>query len=149
VFAKGWLSELSYTELVSEVKSQSIGYKWGKKLIDVSIDHVIDLADKVLGYDCMLIVGAIADVIDGMHGHSDDISTNLRTLQKAIKYGLSKPLSIWLYENKFADRELCKHLTGELERQGVDPFNFKYDLLDNDAQAVKAILTQYPSYFSK
>ena len=145
--ATKWIKENSYHELVSELANQEATYLWGKRNITIKIDNVIELTDKILGYDCMLIVGAIADVVEGIHGESD-VTETLRNLQKCIKYGLNQPLTIWLYEKGFVDRELCKEICFSLTKMGINPQKFNYDILETHQNVVQDVLSRYPSYFS-
>jgi len=146
-FAKNWINHMSYHELASDLINQGAGYRWGKSHRKITIDNAIELADHILGYDCMLIIGAIADVIEGIHGEVK-VCRTLRDLQKAVKYGLKNPLSIWLYEKGLSDRELCKELSASLLKEGVDKDTFKINTLEQHSDLVKTIINKYPSYFS-
>ncbi len=148
IAACAWINQHAYYEIVTNLDEHDIGYQWGKSHRKVTIDNIIELTDQVLGYDCMLIIGAIADIVDGTQGDSE-ISDKLRRLQKSIKYGLSQPLSIWLYENGLSDRELCKELCQTLVDSGIDPKSFKQNILETNKELVLSILEKYPSYFSR
>jgi POLQ-like helicase len=64
--------------------------------------HIVDACDGELAFDGMLILGAIAEVLETNFKLSGTtIANSVRMLQKRIKYGLPNSLSVRLYELGF------------------------------------------------
>ncbi|UXN06206.1 DEAD/DEAH box helicase [Bartonella sp. HY761] len=147
-FAKKWISGSSYADLYDYLVQSCAYYQAGSQKRTIQMDHVVDLADNALSFDCMLNIGAIADVAEGK-GLSDNILDSLRSLQTRLKFGLSNSLEIWLYSRGYVDREVCKKLALRLHNEGVDLEVFDFGILYTHKQALNDCLSTFPTYFSR
>ncbi len=111
-----------------------------------TIIHVVDICEGGLGFDGMLIVGAVADNFETIRPGETDVPDLLRQLQKQIRYGLPSDNTIRFYEMGFADRAIALSLSDQVpvgrDRQGTI---FR---LRQHAERVTEILSSYPSYFT-
>jgi POLQ-like helicase len=147
-FSKAWINGMSYCDLLAFFNEKEVFIQTPKKQRDVKIDNVIDLADKFLGFDVMLLVGALADVLEGK-GFDGQIVEGIRFLQSRLKLGMSSKLELWLYSKGYVDRELCKALALKLKESGVPTDDFRFDVLEIFSTEIEGVLSAYPSYFLK
>jgi hypothetical protein len=75
-----------------------------------TIIHVVDICEGGLGFDGMLIVGAVADNFETIRPGETNVPSLLRLLQKQIRYGLPSDNPIRFYEMGFADRAIAQSL---------------------------------------
>ncbi|HMH14331.1 MAG TPA: hypothetical protein VK578_14610 [Edaphobacter sp.] len=74
------------------------------------MDDLVNLCENVIAYDSTLIVAAISEMLGAVSGADAASATQslLAQLLKRMKYGLSHPDEIVLYELGFADRIAVK-----------------------------------------
>jgi hypothetical protein len=147
--AKLWISGSSYAALYDHLVQSNAYYQAGTQQRDITMENVVDLADRAFSFDSMLYIGAVADVAEGK-GLGDDVLQFLRVLQTRLKLGLSNSLEIWLYSRGYVDREVCKKLAIALHGEGVDFNNvFDFRILDTHKDVVAACLVEFPTYFNR
>ncbi|HEJ1327454.1 DEAD/DEAH box helicase [Pseudomonas aeruginosa] len=142
-----WVSGKSYHELLSHASSQKTMVRAGTQRRKISLDHVIDLT-AIFSYEAMLIIGAVADVMEGQ-GFDEAYTSYARYLQDCLKMGLSEPFEMWLYGKGYADREVCKFIASQVDRKHV-PDYMLLDFLSSDAakESIVAAVADLPSVFS-
>lgn len=143
-----WISGASYSEIFNFMDKQKIKYQAGTQSRKVNMDQVVKYTDNTLGYDAMLIVGALADLCNGKY-ENEDLEENLKHLQNSLKLGLSDNFELWLYSKGYVDREICKQLTKTFISAEVNINNFKNNVLTENSELVHKELAKFPTYFTQ
>jgi hypothetical protein len=109
-------------------------------------NDIVDFFERALGFECGLILAAVAQFLFGENGIDDEKAAALTLFQKALKYGLPDVQSISCYEDGFVDRVVAQHLCQAVRGKGyVD--NFFEPALEMHRDIVETVLKNYPSYF--
>ncbi|PSW39697.1 hypothetical protein CTM70_14695 [Photobacterium phosphoreum] len=143
-----WISGASYCEIFNFMSKNKIKYQAGTQPRKVSMDQVVKYTDNTLGYDAMLIVGALADLCNGKYDNAD-LEEKLKHLQNSLKLGLSESFELWLYSKGYVDREICKQLAKTFISAGVNVDNFQNNVLLENAELVEKELANFPTYFTQ
>jgi POLQ-like helicase len=143
-----WISGQPFNLILRDLKVQEARLIWGTKFREFTIEHVVDMCEYGLAFDASLLLGAVTELVayiapDGSH----QLIERLNLLQKMLKYGLSSPGAIVLYELGFSDRPLVAQLSLALNLLN-EPRRDVVRRLTQRSDAVNAILENYPSYFS-
>lgn len=141
-----WVAGQSYRELHEYVKSSKGYYQAGKQKRTITIDNIIEFCDKFLGYEAMLYVGGVADILEAK-GILEVCITNFRLLQSRLKYGLGSDFEIGLYTEKYPDREVVKVISAELYK--ISSGAPDQELINNNQHLIASVLTRFPSFFSR
>ena len=142
-----WLQGAAYPILFEHSKEQNGTKPWGdKKRRKITEDEIIDFCETTLGFDCALILAAIAQFLFGENIMSDERAAALNLFQKALKYGMPDSLSISCYEYGFADRVVAQHIRDALRGEGFTGPFFAPAITLYRSQIVE-IISHYPSYF--
>lgn len=145
--AMRWVQGLPYSDLFTHSNSEEGTKAWGEKqrrrLTD---DDIVVFCESVLGFECSLILAAVAQFLFGDRDVNDDSAAALTLFQKSLKYGLSDWLLISCYEYGFSDRVLVQHLCGVLRAEGLEG-KFSASTVDAYREQIKLVLAEYPSYF--
>jgi POLQ-like helicase len=143
-----WLGESSYYDIYEYLTNENISYLAGSQKRKITLEHVIEFSDGALGYDLVLIYGALADICEGKYG-SEVLVEKIHLLQSSMKVGISTNLGLWLYSKGYSDREVCKQLVNTLNLAGVSSDKFSYTVLQEYSKTVKENLERLPSYFKE
>lgn len=145
--ARLWIQGNSYNTLF-EVSSAIRGTKpWGsKQRRRLTDEDLIGFCESTLGFDCCLILAAVAQFLFRDANVSDTTAAPLALFQKSLKYGLPDGLSISSYEYGFADRVVAQHLCSDVCAEGFTG-HFFAPALRSHPKLIEAVLEQYPSYF--
>jgi len=143
-----WISGASYSEIFNFMDKKKIKYQAGSQSRKVNMDQVVKYTDNTLGYDAMLIVGALADLCEGKYNNVD-FEEKLKHLQNSLKLGLSDNFELWLYSKGYVDREVCKQLAKTFISAGVNVDNFQNNVLLENAELVQRELAEFPTYFTQ
>ncbi|ROM33618.1 hypothetical protein BK648_22770 [Pseudomonas poae] len=141
-----WIAGQSYKELLEYVKYSKGSYQAGKQKRTVTIDNIIEFCDKFLGYEAMLYVGGVADILEAK-GMFEECVINFRELQSRLKYGLSSDFEIGLYSGNYPDREVVKIIAAELNK--VSSAKLNQETINDNQPLIASVLTRFPSYFSR
>ncbi|MNR48096.1 hypothetical protein D3C85_1672900 [compost metagenome] len=95
----------------------------------------------------MLIIGAVGDIVEGK-ALNETLLNHARLLQNQLKLGLSDEFKIWIHGQGFADREVCKFISLQLESVRENKNIIDYNILKNNKQLLKEALSKLPSAFS-
>ncbi len=144
--ARQWISGKSYIGILNRAKE--LGYKFlaGSQQRELTIENILDICDASLGYDLMLVIGAVADLIEGheiVSKHADII----RKLQRSLKLGLPTNIEHWLYSEGLTDRAICSDLKNQLIESGYDINKFNHSLFEDMRHIIEPTLDNYPSNF--
>lgn len=141
-----WLKQVSYKDINKFLVDKGVVYLAGSQRRKIAIEHVTEFTDGALGYDSVLVYGALADICEGKY-ESLALVEQIHYLQSALKVGVSSKLGLWLYSKGYVDREVCKSLVELLTEEGEDADNFKYSILNKYKDNIQQHLTRFPSYF--
>ncbi len=146
--AKLWISGVSYHELFNFMVKNKFFCLAKSQKRKINMDHVLEFTDNMLGFDGMLFIGALADLLEG-RGFSEELIEKVRLLQSKLKFGLYSKLEIWLYHKGYVDREICKLISQKLVEHGVDLNRFDFNILDLFKAEINHTLAAFPSYFTR
>lgn len=141
-----WLQGKPYQQLFQHSETEKGTKPWGKQRRSLTENDIIDFCDRTLGFECSLILAAVAQFLFGEKGLLEESTAALPLFQKALKYGLPNLPTISCYEHGFADRILAQRLCDALRAEGFSENNFKPALKSHRTQ-IKTVLNDYPSYF--
>jgi len=145
--AMGWIHSQSYDDLFRVASKADVRIIARTQRRRIKVDSIIDICDNGLSYDGTLIIGAIAEIIEIVRPEdSGETVVRLLELQKRLKYGLSTPISIALYELGFSDRVISMDLASILGNISLDRKSIIRFIKGNE-QEVRELLEKYPSYF--
>lgn len=145
--ATQWLQGSPYLMLFAHSSAEGGSRPWGaekrRRLVE---DDIVDFCESTLGFECSLVLAAVAQFLFGEHGIDDERSAALTLFQKALKYGLPDWPSISCYEFGFSDRVVAQHLCDAARAEGFSGKLFAL-ALKLHRERIEAALKDYPSYF--
>ena len=141
-----WVLGKSYHELLNHAISKKALVRAGEQRRKISLDHIIELT-ATFSYEAMLIIGAVADVMEGQ-GFDETYILHTRFLQDCLKMGLSDPFEMWLFGKGFADREVCKLIASRVDRENISDHQL-LDFVNTDIakERILAAIDGLPSAF--
>lgn len=147
--AHGWISGKPFGDLLKIILKRKAKMIWGTRRREFKIDHVVDVCEGTLAYDCALVVGAVTEFIETLdQDGTGDLINHLQLFQKRLKYGLPTEATIALYELGFSDRVIAQDLAASLNLAATQ----KKDLvkaLKRDRDGANAVMEKYPRYFQE
>ena len=121
-------------------------YGTEKKTRNAKMHDMVELCDKILGYESSLLIAGVGENVDALNvDGAADCVLNLGTLQKEVKYGISDIDAIAMYEMGFADRVVGQALGPVIASAAGRTVRGR---LRNSADAVRRTLEQFPRYFT-
>lgn len=145
--AKLWCKGESYHVIFKQAVTDNIKVQAKSKSLRITQEHIVDFCS-ALSYDGMLIVGSLADIVEGK-SLNDSILVNARALQNQLKLGLSDEFQQWLYGQGYADREVSKYIANGLQKVKTEKNVIDYKILKNNPETLKSVLSQLPTVFSE
>jgi len=145
--AKQWINGQSYIDILKLANERGYKFTAGAQERVLNIDNILDICDGALGYDVMLIIGAIADLIENLQ-NLDEQADVVRSLQRSLKLGLSTSVEHWLYSKGLADRVVCSYLNDKVEWMG-DEEKIGDAFFDECRGYIEPALDQFPSIFKQ
>lgn len=145
--AKNWCKGDSYFALLSHAQVNGFTVRAKSKKYQITQEHVVSFCS-ALAYDGMLLVGAIADIVEGK-GMDESLADKVRGLQNQLKFGLSDELHLWIYNKGYADREVSKHIAKVLGKMVVGKNVIDYQILNNNPELLAEALSSLPTVFSE
>ena len=143
----GWIHGQSYDDLFRVASEADVRIIARTQRRYINVDSIIDICDNGLSYEGTLIIGAIIEIIEFLRPEdSGETVVRLLELQKRLKYGLSTPISIALYELGFSDRVISMDLASILKDTPLDRRSIIRFIKRNE-QKVRELIEKYPSYF--
>ena len=112
----------------------------------VTDDEIVDFCESRLGFECSLVLAAVAQFLFGENSVSDEGAAALTLFQKSLKYGLPDWPSISCYEHGFSDRVLAQRLCDAARAEGFTG-QFFAPALEAHRDRIEVVLADYPSYF--
>ena len=142
-----WISGASYSEIFIFMDKKKIRYQAGTQSRKVTMDQIVKYTDNTLGYDAMLIVGALADLCNGKYDN-EDLEKELKHLQNSLKLGLSERFELLLHSKGYVDREICKLLSKTFHECGIEINDFDNNILKENRELLSRAISDMPTYFS-
>ncbi|WP_182812691.1 DEAD/DEAH box helicase [Bacillus sp. ME78] len=146
--AEQWIQGVTFGDLYNYIADNDMRLVSKVQQRQLKIEHVIDICEQAIAYEGTLVLGAIIEIIDFIYQEKhEELTNNLRKLQKRMKYGLSSAKAVAIYELGFADRvvtiELCSIMkeTSSFKRALIKEF------IRSEVE-VRLLLCKYPSYFT-
>lgn len=147
LISNAWIQGKSYESILDSLKESDCFVQSKTKRAAIKLNHLIDYFDNALAYESVLIVGAVADMLE-LSYKDEQTAGRVRDLQTSLKMGLPNSLSKWFYQNGIIDREICKRIANELQTQGISPDETNPRRLRHHSQLINSILSEFPSYFA-
>ena len=144
--ANRWLQGLPYAELFQHAAAEKGTKPWGSKRRRLTDDDILDFCESTLGFQCSLILAAVAQFLFGENALQSDEAKALTLFQKALKYGLPDWLAISCLESGFADRMIAQRLGDAVRVDGYFGEFFAAALVSHRI-TIEATLRAYPTYF--
>jgi POLQ-like helicase len=145
--AKQWINGQSYVDILKEANERGYKFTAGTQERVLNIDNILDICDGALGYDVMLVIGAIADLMENLQNLVEQAEI-VRSLQRSMKLGLSMNVEHWLYSKGLADRIVCSHLNNLIVENG-DENNIGDGFFELAKAYIEPALGEFPSIFKK
>lgn len=145
--AKQWINGQSYIDILKKANKRGYKFTAGTQERFLNIDNILDICDGALGYDVMLVIGAIADLMENLQNLVEQ-SEIVRSLQRSMKLGLSTNVEHWLYSKGLADRMLCSHIDNLIVYNG-DENNIGDGFFEHARAYIEPALDHFPSIFKK
>ncbi|HDR3523501.1 TPA: DEAD/DEAH box helicase [Bacillus pacificus] len=148
--AIAWIHGRAYFILLDILKDKDIRMKTKKQRREYRIDHIVEICDNALSYEGMLLIGAVAELVESLITDQNIyLVENLKKLQKRMKYGVPNSLNILFYELGFADRIISRDLSGVLRDQSPPTNKRKLkSLIQSYEKDFRKQLIKYPSYYT-
>lgn len=145
--AMRWVQGAPYMTLFAHSEAEKGSKPWGaQKRRRLTDDEIVDFCESTLGFECSLVLAAVAQFLFAERGISDDGSAALTLFQKSLKYGLPDWPSISSYELGFSDRVLAQRLRDVTQADGFEG-EFFASALESHQDQIEGLLADYPSYF--
>lgn len=144
---ESWVSGHSYNTILESASNLGGMIKTKRGSTALKMKHVIELVDNALGYESVLIVGALADIIEATC-NDQETAEKIRELQASLKCGLYTPVERWFFNNGINDREICKRISTYLHLNGVNLHKLRIRALRRFTDDIKSILSAFPSVFA-
>lgn len=146
-FADMWLQGRPYKAIYAHADKEKGSKPWGdtrrRKLTE---DEIMSFCENTLGFDCALVLAAVAQFLFGENSMNSEGATALTVFQKSLKYGLPNEQTISCYESGFADRAIAQKLCSVIRVDGFQGRLFSTAIVAHRGQ-IQDALQDYPSYF--
>jgi superfamily II DNA/RNA helicase len=143
----GWIYGRSFVDLHNIIRTNETKMIRGTQRREFKIDHVVELCEGNLAYDCSLVIGALCEFVSTQdHDRTEDLINHLQLFQKRLKYGLPTETDIALYELGFSDRVISQDLTSNLNLTATKKTSLIKAMQQNRDDAME-IIDKYPAYF--
>ena len=142
-----WLEGCPYKGIFAHAAGKSGSKPWGetqrRKLTE---DEIMSFCENTLGFDCALVLAAVAQFLFGENSISIEGASALSVFQKSLKYGLPDEQTISCYERGFSDRAIAQHLCNVVRGDGFQG-RFFSAAIDTHRDRINSSLQNFPSYF--
>ncbi|WP_166422487.1 DEAD/DEAH box helicase [Paraglaciecola sp. 20A4] len=145
--AKQWLAGDSYIDILNQANEREYQFIAGSQQRALTIDNILNVCDSALGYDVMLVIGAIADLMESqerLKAHSEQV----RNLQRSLKLGLKSDVEHLLYAKGLSDRYVCRYIGNLIMLTGGDK-TIGESFFEDARAYLEPALQQFPSVFAK
>ncbi|HUB90664.1 MAG TPA: hypothetical protein VMA74_13145 [Dyella sp.] len=142
-----WIRGHAYSEIFTLSRSMEGSKPWGsERRRKLSEDDIVDFCESTLGFDCALVLAAVAQFLLGDRFLANETTSSIALFQKSLKYGLPDRLTVSCYEFGFSDRVVVQSLCREVRIDGFEGDSFPIAATIH-LDRVRQALVSYPSYF--
>ncbi|MED4013778.1 DEAD/DEAH box helicase [Priestia aryabhattai] len=147
-----WINGESFIQLSNLLKEKDVRIKNKKRRSRFKIEQVIEVCENTFGYEMMLFIGGVAEVIETKKNndiYTENTIESLRKLQKKLKYGLPDLSSVILYELGFSDRVVALDLRSTLKLENSNLLRKNLiKRIKEEEDLIRQALKKYPVYFT-
>jgi len=143
---KQWILGQSFKNLFSIIINERISIK--RK---ATLDSTVDICENRFGFEGSFIIGSCAEIIELLDINETDTISELRLLQKMVKYGLPSKSSIIIYELGLIDRKLSIDIAEIIKNplKSISRKKIIRAIIDNKDKVSLYIKENMPAYFDK
>lgn len=141
-----WLSGDSFMSILES----AIAMDRGEGRRSLTIGNIVDLCEGGFSYDISTLLGTLAELLALIlpEEQLQNVILRISTIQKAVKYGIPRPLESTVYELGFADRNLSIEIATIIDNPDFPVFrNEAIDSIRNSVEIREIIESRYPEYF--
>jgi len=141
-----WISGSPYFEILNFIIKSKTKMISGTQKRDFKIEHIIEVFEKAISFDAMLIMNAISEfILIEDDDTRKDFTNRINLFQKKLKYGINTVTAISAYELGFSDRIICQSIAKEFgdDKRRSELIN----TLKINREDVINLLKEFPSYF--
>jgi POLQ-like helicase len=142
-----WIRGENFQQILEAWKASGGRIRWGEKTRQATMDDIVSLCENAIAYESTLIVAAVSEMLSAVSGLEDisAIQSSLAQLLKRLKYGMSDPDDIALYELGFADRIAASRIRAALSGEPDAALRARL----RESHEVTNILATLPRYFKE
>jgi superfamily II DNA/RNA helicase len=142
-----WISGVNFQQILTAWVANGGRIRWGKKTRATTMEDIVHLCENVIAYESILILAAVNEMLATVVGEetASPVQGTLAHLLKQMKYGLSHPDEIALYELGFSDRIAAHRIRLMLPEQPDDSIRSRL----RDSAGLNGALATLPRYFQQ
>ncbi len=142
-----WISGANFQKILASWVAGGGRMRWGTKTRDTTMEDMVHLCENVIAYESTLVLAAASEMLLIIAGEEATALAQrlLAQLLKRMKYGLSHPDEIALYELGFSDRIAAHRIRLALPEQSTDPIRSRL----RGSAGLSAVLDSLPRYFRR
>lgn len=142
---KLWMAGESYRGIYDYCLKESIQVVSRGNVRNLNIDEVVDICEKVFGYDNLLPLNAISVFLS--NEDNLDFEELFRNFAKRMRYGLPDLLSVMVFELGFSDRNLAQLISSTLPNV-IRSKTLLRQAVNRNKATIQDSLGEYPAYFT-
>ena len=143
---RSWIRGDNFEAIMETWHDNDGAIRHGQRSRKTKMEDIAELCENAIGYQSTLVVAAIAEILGSFNREdTEDVIQVLGVLQKRLKYGISDPDEIAIYELGFADRVVVQALRPLI---AVAEGRTMRGRIRNSAAEVQGALNRFPRYFS-
>jgi POLQ-like helicase len=142
-----WISGQTFHKMFEKLSDLDVRFGKGRGARKSRVEHAVELGENAFSFESALVMGAVIEIVGMIRPENFTLITNLKVLQKRLKYGLASPSAVTIFELGFPDRIIASELDRIVTSVENKKKSIKNDLI-NKKDLVLSILSKYPSYFS-
>lgn len=144
--AQLWIEGKPFYQLHEYLLVNDVRIIAGSQLRQYKLDHTVDICENAFAFDGTLVISAVIELITFTYPDSLELLSNLKLLQKRLKYGLPNASSISLYELGFSDRVISLNIVDIIGSSFTGKNQAISNIRKKKNQVIQAI-SKYPSYY--
>ncbi|MCP2080869.1 UNVERIFIED_ORG: superfamily II DNA/RNA helicase [Methylorubrum zatmanii] len=135
-----WIAGISFGDIYSELSRRKVKIRTS----NIKIDDVVALCEGAFGFEASMIAASLADLSEAV---DDNTRKAFGKLQRSLRYGLSEPGEVALYEAGFSDRFIVQAIA---EKFGGAATRSRIKAICRDEREdISTRLRIFPSYFTE
>ena len=145
--ANMWIGGMTYKQIFDYAVENDVKIIRRNKEADIQLGEIIDICDDGFGYASMLIINAIAELLQLHYEESEGTYRLLGELSKQMRYGLPSRKSIIIYESGFGDRVISLRLASTLRGTPIKSKRQFQRAVETNKDILKESLAEFPRIF--